>query len=50
MLKELNDSLAILNADKKIKGDELQDLEDTANLLNAKLSAAEKLITGLGGE
>lgn len=27
-LKELNESLAILNADKKIKSDELQELED----------------------
>jgi hypothetical protein len=27
-LKELNESLAILNAEKKIKGDELQELED----------------------
>lgn len=49
-LKELNDSLAVLNADKKIKADELQELEDMANLMTKKLNAATKLITGLGGE
>lgn len=27
-LKELNDSLSILNAEKKLKSDELQELED----------------------
>lgn len=37
ILKELNDSLAVLNAEKKEKGDELQELEDLANLMNAKL-------------
>lgn len=47
---ELNASLAILNSDKKIKADELQELEDLANLMTAKLNAAEKLIKGLGSE
>jgi len=47
-LKELNDSLAILNGDKKLKSDELQDLEDLANLMTRKLNAAQKLISGLG--
>jgi len=47
-LKELNDSLAVLNADKKLKSDELQDLEDLANLMTRKLNAAQKLISGLG--
>jgi len=47
-LKELNDSLAVLNGDKKLKSDELQDLEDLANLMTRKLNAAQKLISGLG--
>lgn len=50
ILKELNDSLAVLNADKKIKGDELQGLQDMANMLTQKLNAAEKLIGGLSSE
>lgn len=50
ILKELNDSLAILNAEKKIKSDELQELEDLANLMTMKLTSAEKLIKGLAGE
>jgi putative NADH-flavin reductase len=50
ILKELNDSLAVLNADKKIKSDELQGLEDMANLMTQKLNSAEKLIKGLGSE
>lgn len=49
-LKELNESLAILNADKKIKADELQELEDQSNLMTRKLNAASKLISGLGSE
>jgi dynein heavy chain len=49
-LKELNDSLAVLNADKKIKSDELQELEDLANLMTKKLNSAQKLISGLSGE
>lgn len=49
-LKELNDSLAVLNAEKKIKVDELQELEDQSNMMTRKLNAASKLITGLGSE
>lgn len=49
-LKELNDNLAVLNADKKIKSDELQELEDQSNMMTRKLNAASKLITGLGSE
>jgi len=39
-----------LNADKKVKSDELQDLEDQSNMMTRKLNAASKLITGLGSE
>lgn len=49
-LKELNDNLAILNAEKKIKADELQELEDQSNMMTRKLNAASKLISGLGSE
>jgi dynein heavy chain len=49
-LAELNESLAILNAEKKIKADELQSLEDQSNIMTRKLNAASKLITGLGSE
>jgi len=49
-LKELNDNLAILNAEKKIKSDELQELEDQSNMMTRKLNAASKLISGLGSE
>ena len=49
-LKELNDSLAVLNAEKKVKVDELQELEDQSNMMTRKLNAASKLITGLGSE
>lgn len=49
-LNALNESLAVLNANKKVKADELQELEDQSNLMTAKLNAAEKLITGLSGE
>lgn len=49
-LKALNDSLAILNADKKIKSDELAELEETSNTMTRKLNSASKLITGLGAE
>lgn len=49
-LKELNENLAILNAEKKVKADELADLEELANTMARKLAAASKLITGLGSE
>lgn len=49
-LKELNDSLSILNAEKKLKSDELQELEDQSNMMTRKLNSASKLISGLGSE
>jgi len=49
-LKELNDSLSVLNAEKKLKSDELQELEDQSNMMTRKLNSASKLISGLGSE
>lgn len=49
-LQELNENLAILNAEKKVKADELAELEELANTMARKLAAASKLITGLGSE
>lgn len=49
-VKELNDNLAILNANKKEKQDELNELQRISAEMTRKLNAASQLITGLGGE
>ncbi len=49
-LAELNKSLAELNKAKKLKQDELDDLERTSREMTRKLNAASQLITGLGSE
>lgn len=49
-VKELNDNLAVLNANKKEKQDELNELQRISAEMTRKLNAASQLITGLGGE
>jgi dynein heavy chain len=49
-VKELQDSLAVLTAQKNEKTAILNKLEETAARLKRRLDAAAKLITGLGGE
>jgi dynein heavy chain len=46
----LNASLSELNKNKKIKQDELDDLERKSNEMTRKLNAASQLINGLGSE
>jgi dynein heavy chain len=49
-LDALNKNLAELNANKKIKQDELDELTRISNEMTRKLNAASQLITGLGSE
>jgi dynein heavy chain len=49
-LNELNSNLATLNANKKEKQDELNELQRVSAEMTRKLNAASQLITGLGGE
>lgn len=46
----MNENLAKLNADKKEKEDELNELKATSAEMTRKLNSASQLITGLGGE
>lgn len=50
MVQSLNDSLAKLNKNKAEKTAILNDLEEKAMIMQKRLTAASKLITGLGGE
>ena len=49
-LAELAAQLAELNANYKIAADDLSGLQETAQLMEKRLAAASKLITGLTGE
>jgi len=46
----LNEMLAKLNAELKIKKDEMNELERQSKEMTRKLNAASQLITGLGSE
>ena len=50
MVQSLNDSLAKLNKNKAEKTAILNELEEKAMIMQKRLTAASKLITGLGGE
>jgi dynein heavy chain len=49
-LEALNKSLGELNANKKVKQDELNELERRSKEMTRKLNAASQLINGLGSE
>jgi len=49
-LAVLNEMLAKLNAELKIKKDEMNELERQSKEMTRKLNAASQLITGLGSE
>ena len=49
-LKDVTEKLNELNSKKKIKQDELDELEAKSMEMQRKLNAASKLITGLGSE
>jgi dynein heavy chain len=50
LLAALNASLSELNSNKKLKQDELDELERKSNEMTRKLNAASQLINGLGSE
>ncbi len=50
MLERLNSELTTLNANKKIKQAQLDELTAQAQLMEKRLNAATKLISGLSRE